>query len=86
MANNSEEGQGSQRAVMPVLMMMMNVHYTCYQNSGIKTASDVLTCFHIRMILNSSHLNISLQLNFTVSTVVFHHMLLSAQVPTETRT
>jgi hypothetical protein len=23
MANNSEEGQGSQRAVMPVMMMMM---------------------------------------------------------------
>jgi hypothetical protein len=25
MANNSEEGWGSQRAVMPVMMMMMNV-------------------------------------------------------------
>jgi hypothetical protein len=25
MANNSEEGQGSQRAVVPVMMMMMNL-------------------------------------------------------------
>jgi hypothetical protein len=37
MANNSEEGQGSQRAVMPVMMMMMMICNTnCFVHSSQK--------------------------------------------------
>jgi hypothetical protein len=49
MANNFEDGQGSQRAVVPVMMMMMMmmmmmiVPMACYENSFTFYVNDVCT-------------------------------------------
>jgi hypothetical protein len=35
MANNSEQGQGSQRAIMPVMMMMMMMMMNCQNDNSL---------------------------------------------------
>jgi hypothetical protein len=58
MANNSEEGQGSQRAVVPVMMvMMMYMFYVVFMVLGRTVPGEcILGCYAVWFLLDLTFL------------------------------